>query len=243
MNEASGNLNAKDLATNIAMNMLKQVRKEVVGAIGPVLIAWAREHGATFKDESGALSILQSKIPDPQNWPAIEVTQSHKLVTNNEAPKPARTRAPAASAGGKALGDFQKVEATDGIKAPTCPVLKKTDKTPCGKVAKYALDEHNLANPECKTLTCNHCYCGTHIKKVASDETAAYDNLNKASKSDAKPVTVSGGGAAADTPIGPKIMGALTEQEGKQIGTGVMEKLMSKIKKNNDGGGNWKLPE
>lgn len=250
MNEASGNLNAKDLATNIAMNMLKQVRKEVIAGIGPILVAWAREYGATIKDENGSLHLLQSKIPDPMNWPSIEVTQSAKLVTNNETPKQTRTRQPSAKAGAsKALTDYKKVEVPDGVKPPLCPVLKKSgNKDPCAKAAKYALDEHDPKdNPECRLLTCNHCFCGTHIKKVDSDETAALDNLSKASNNTGKPVTVSGGGGGAaapqETQIGPKIMGALTENEGKAIGAGVMDKLMSKIKANNAAGGNWSMPK
>ena len=243
MNEASGNLNAKDLATSIAMQMLKQVRKDVVGSLGPLLLAWARENGATIKDDASALTILQSKIPDPMNWPSVEVTASAKLTTNTETPKQTRPRQTNSS---KALTDFKKVEVPDGVKAPTCPVLKKTgDKSACGKVCKYALDEHDPKdNPECRLLTCNHCFCGTHIKKVASDETAAYDNLSKASNNGSKPVTVSGGGAGAqETQIGSKIMGALTENEGKAIGAGVMDKLMSKIKANNAAGGNWSMPK
>lgn len=245
MNEAASSLNAKDLATNIAMNMLKQVRKEVVGSLGQLIVAWAREHGATIKDEASALSILQSKIPDPMNWPAIEVTPSTKLVTNNETPKQTRPRAaPSANAGKKALTDFKKVEVSDGVKAPTCPILKKTgDKAPCGKTCKYALDEHDpKEDPMCRLLTCNHCFCGTHIKSVASDETAAYDNLSKASNNNGKPVTVSGSAGGQETQIGSKIMGALTENEGKSIGAGVMEKLMNKVKANNATGGNWNMP-
>lgn len=222
MEGSPNKINMKTLAQAMATCMLKETHKTCVSGLGPVLTAWAKEFGANFEDEEQALKRLQDLLPEPTNWPVVELVPGSGLKTNTGPPK-----APTRKVEGLKAGDFTKIEVPDGVTPPTCPAVKKSGKdkgSACGKPSKYLLPEHDTDNPECAALTCNHCYCGTHITKAATEDTAAYDRLNAATNSDNRPVNIGG-----DTAVNTSNLAALNEDTGKEVGDSVMDGLLAKF--------------
>lgn len=236
MDPTESHLNLRDIATRIAMDMMRHVRAESIEGYGPIIIEWAKNYGAQIENEKLALERLWRALPEPAHWPTVEVTPATKISLNNDTPKIVKPRTTAAVVG-KTAKDFQKITVPDGVKGPLCPVERKSGSNkgqPCGKTAVYVTAAHRPNdNEDCRNLVCGHCFCGTHIKGAESDDAAAYDKLAAAASADGNTVSINVGGKKET--IKPEVQTALDEDKGKQFGNAVLDKLMQKVKSKADG--------
>ena len=236
MDLAASQLNLRDLSTRIAMEMMRHVRDESTKAYGPAIIEWARSYGAQFTDEAVALDNLRRAMPEPANWPAVEVTPASKISLNNDAPKVVKPRTTPATPG-KTVKDFQKISVPEGVTAPLCMIEKKNGANKgqiCGKTAAYHVAAHRPNEVEaCRNLKCNHCFCGIHIKTAETDEASAYQKLADAANGNGNPVSINVGGQKES--VKPETQAALDEEKGKQFGNAVLNKLLNKVSTRVDG--------
>lgn len=230
-NTVKNQLNLKDLAGSIATQILGYTCEQATKAYGPVLIEWAKKHGATFKEgeEAMALDILSRMLPVPQRWPSLEVTTSGKMTTTGDAPVKTTTRKSTTPV--KKASEYPLLELPDGVAPPGCPTPKKSgaDKgKPCGKPCKRALPEHDPGNnPLCRELKCMHLFCGTHISKAGSEENEALAKLEASADPSKQPVVVGEGGS--QVAISNNILSAQPE-DSAGVNSAVMEKLLAKVK-------------
>lgn len=214
------NLNYREISQAMSMAVIKQLRREAIKHCGPVLIQWAKNMGAQIKpsDEGAAIDALADIFPEPQQFPTVEIVSNVPIKTNSETQRAPRKGASIT----RKASEFTKLVVPDGITPPLCPTKKNGGKgDACGKAAKYLLDEHDEKFQECAALTCNHCYCGTHVTKASSDEINEYNKLN----ADKKPVTIGGD----NNPIEPS---PITHNDAatSKVSGAVFEKLLKKVK-------------
>lgn len=238
-------LNMKEIATSIAVQMLKHAHHEAVIVHSKQIIEFARKWGATVPPdlESQAINELRDWFPEPATWPTIKVaTETGTLSTSTaSAPRgrPKQDSDPEPKSDGAKLkaADFADLKIPDGVSPPLCPVeIKQGDRKgqSCGKVCKKVLPEHDPEDPKCAKLECNHAYCGTHITKAqGSNSGAARKRLEKAvaaatSGSDPVTVTEEGKTTTLNTGVLDELKPATTSGAGKAALSKIFEKVKAR---------------
>lgn len=232
------NLTAKDMVTRVAGEVLSYMHKQLSGETGKIAIEWARQLGANIPadQEAAAIQKLRDMIPEPAQWPLIEIkthdgVAQSKLVKGSNKPK-----APTSGTGGKKgpAGGGRKSESypaliiPPGQEAPKCQVILGSGANKgnmCGRVCSRVLDEHDMTNQECVSMKCRHIFCGQHVSKGGGgDEIKAYDRLTKSTEKAGAPIVSNGtvvDGAAIDS---------LSSANVKSAGNDAMAKIMAAMK-------------
>ena len=153
----------------MASEMLRFMQQQTVSSLKEVYIQWAREFGANIDEEQedAALLRLKALIPEASSWPSLTINSVSGSVAVDKTAPGKKSRGKAA----RRCSDFPKLVVPEGVEAPTCPVVLQSGKRKgeaCGKKCSRTLFEHDPeSSVACANLTCDHCYCGTHIVKCS----------------------------------------------------------------------------
>jgi hypothetical protein len=222
MTEDITRVNTKDVVTRIAGDLLRYMRNRTTHEYGRYVIQWAKEYGATItpEQEASALERLKNTIPEPAQWPSLEVVSNTAQIVKTTKNKPAGTRT---ASGAKKSTDYRELVVPEGREAPKCNVLLASGGNKgnaCGKVCCRVLDEHDMTDDECINMRCNHVFCGQHVSKAGNnDEVKALDRLQK------EEAPIVSNGKVVDT----KIASEVSEAKAANAGNSAMAKILSKL--------------
>jgi len=226
-------VNFKDVATAMSMRMLKYLYNQAKTEHAVMIIEWARKRGANIApgEENAAISELVDMLPEPGNWPQLELNPvSGQISTNAKAPK-IKDGDDSDKATSRKAADFGELKLPEGVEV-TCPVETKSGARkgqPCGRKCTRVLDEHDPSDPRCASFKCEHMYCSMHVAKVGKmDSTLALARLEKAKDAKAAPIVATQDGKT--TVVDTKMLGEL-EPADNTVASSVMAKLLSKVAK------------
>jgi hypothetical protein len=234
--QSKSSLNMKEVATTIAMQLLKHTHREVVVVQSKQIIEFARKWGAVIspEQESNAINDLKAFFPEPASWPTIKVVPEVGTLSTSTAAaprgRPKQDSDPEPKDNNKRkAADFAELKVPDGQAIPNCPAaMKSGDRDICGKPCRRVLDGHDPSIPECAQFKCNHLYCGTHITKAAGMNTgAARKRLEKTPDESAAPVTVKENGKTTTLDTG--VLDELKPATSAGAGKAALSKIFDRV--------------
>lgn len=230
MADEKGRVNTKDVMTSIVARTMTYVHGQIMKDYGKLFVQWAKEYGANINDDqvSGALERLQVLIPEPVQWPSLEVKARDGMTVKSTKPPRAPHTKEDHGTGKKSrkAADFNPLVVPDGMQPPTCQVKYKSGNKKgqfCGRPCVRVLDEHDMTDDNCINLRCNHMFCGMHISKAGGNkEVAALDRLKKAEA--AETITANGKTIDANATSG------ISEASAETAASATMQKIMARVK-------------
>ncbi len=236
-------INMKEVATAIGMQMLKHTYNIATREQAKMIIEFARNKGADIpkEEEDDAIAELRDLLPEPVQWPTLELNTAGGVSTNSKAPgKPSKAAKKSDDGSSSDKAATRKAKDFNELKAPagtviTCKVeIKSGDRKGkyCGRECKRVLDEHDPSDPVCAKFECAHMFCGTHIVKAAGGSSVlALGRLEGAKDPAVTPVVMTGDGK---TVINTQLLGEIKTDSTTEAKANTMAKILAKVKEATD---------